>query len=81
MGQEFKKAIFFIILFELLAVAVFAQDIHDDKASSQSLEMIEFRMKSLSRSLSALPEPPRLNQKINLPGYIPETQNKKTEIK
>lgn len=64
-----------VILFLLLSclpVAAQADDFEgdfwDDETSSESLEMITERMKSLSSSLNGMPEPPAFKRKINLPG-------------
>lgn len=76
MERRFKKtaalAVFFAVLF-FNNDAVHAETVQDKKAvasnvdTAASLEMIAERMKALSGSLAAIPEPPRLNQVIQIP--------------
>ena len=83
------KNLFFVVFFLLsLNVRVlsavekdgFDGDFWDDETSSQSLQRVEERMKSLSRSLNGMPEPPNFKQKINLPdeAFAETRQGKKS---
>ena len=60
-------AILFLTGFFPFSVFAAAPDAADTESSSASLEMIAERMKALSGSLAAIPEPPRLNQVIQIP--------------
>ena len=83
MERRFKgfviPALFAGILF-LREAPVRAETLQNKKAgpvnenTAASLEMIAERMKALSGSLAAIPEPPRLNQMIQIPEG-PEKQN------
>lgn len=81
-----KKNLGIVLFFLLSCLAVtsiqaaddFEGDFWDDETSSQSLEMITQRMKSLSSSLNGMPQLPAFKQKINLPGDS-LIENKKKE--
>ena len=77
---------FFLVGFFLNNAAARAEAIQDKKApafnenTAASLEMIAERMKSLSESLAAIPELPRLDQVIQIPEDF-ERSNTEKEIK
>ena len=65
MGPRFKFLGFFLLGF--LTAGSWLQAQQQTGQNSEGLEMIAQRMKSLSHSLSHMPEPPVMNQKIQLP--------------
>ena len=66
----------FILFLTFPAFAAAQSHLSETEASSDSLAMIEERMKALSGSLAAMPEPPRLDQVIEIPtGYNPKETN------
>jgi hypothetical protein len=81
------KMIPFLIMCLLAPACLFAQtdEPGDGGLSSEGLEMIEARMKSLSGSLGEMPEAPKFEGRIQLPGIEPEPAAKppaaKTDLK
>lgn len=74
MGLRFK--IFFTLVIIFSASAAFGMDAPETEQTSDSLEMIAQRMRSLTSSLEGMPQPPAFNQKIQLPGdFLPVPQS------
>ena len=49
----------------------------EEEQASDGLEMIAARMQELSRSLDKMPEPPVMNQTIEIPNWSNNTSQKK----
>jgi hypothetical protein len=65
MAPRFKVLVFLFCLgFASTAAA------GETEQNSEALQMVAERMRSLSQSLSGLPQPPSLNQKIQLPDSL-----------
>ena len=81
--RKFKRypVLWSLVPFLLSAICIAASDKKAEppvnENTSASLEMIAERMKALSGSLAGIPEPPQLNQVIQ----IPEDPNHKKETR
>ena len=64
------------------ASAAFAGDVlkREAEQSSDGLEMIVSRMQELSRSLDKMPEPPVLNQTLEIPAWASGPSQKKKKV-
>ena len=84
MAPRFRNFFIFCLCWLVSSGSAFAAEASKTAQSSETLEMVAKRMRSLTHSLEGMPQPPALDQTIQLPDAvlaIPLNGNSKKEKK